>query len=574
MLREKVKTYLETIQGKKAFMKYYNICQIEPQNLYVDNTDYVERYIEEHILLENCFSYFYDKEFSLEEIFEAIPEIMEYYPYFGESEITKMKFDEEFYVLLHKKVIGFYSNVNPRRYGEYYTSLEMINAALPEVDIELKNKVIDPSCGSGFILYAYVTVLLDKYNKNVNWDIMVKNLQENIYGFDVFPSAVIMTKLLLGYSIYRVDGYKKRIFYFNNIQIRNTLETLKCMSKEDFGIPLFDVILGNPPFFRVNPNGVKNICNCTQYGHHYAHSLFLHWTLQYLKESGTFCLILPESMLTGFYYQKVRKELIDNAMIKNIIFNKEHEKMFDVQQDVMILIAQKGVKEKYYFTSSSDTKTGKIKKYMLPISVYENKYSVIPAILNDSDIKLLRDVSMNEIVSDLSDVSISTGNFVWNQNKGKCFMENGYHRKPLISGPSIVDGRVLVEHNRTNTFMYCEPDKVHYTLTDKAIVFRRMSPMENDKRFIGAIIDPDLLGATGYVVENHVNIIKGSNLKLNKLYDFLDSREFNDILRLFCRTNQVSVSDIKTVFEILSKMRKVELDEKQGRSIKRNRKIG
>lgn len=559
MIRECVEEYLRTPNGTTAYERYFSKCQINPQNLYVDNTDYLSRYIAEHELINMCISYFIERGYRKDGVLNDIPEIQEHYPFFIENDIIEGKYEEEFYIVLSKKVIEFYNKVNPRRYGEYYTSLDMINVALKYLDCNLELNVVDPSCGSGFILYAYITRLLK--DDFVEKEKVIEKLHNNIYGYDVFPSAVIMTKFLLGYGVYQKFGYEKDIFSFRNIRIINTLSTLKCQNIEkDCGIPMFDLVIGNPPFFRVNPNGVDNVCKCTQYGHHYAHSLFLHWTLQYLKNEGDLCLILPESMLTGYYYQKVRSELINVTSIRNIILSKEHEKMFDVQQDVMILIATKGVKGKYYFTSTSDLTKGEENKFRLPMSVVENKYNVIPVIMNDNEWNLLNDVSMDRIVTCLDKFTISTGNYVWNQNKDKCFMDYDKDRKPLISGPSIVDGNIVVQHNRKNTYMFCEPDKIHYTLDRKAILFRRMSPMENERRFIGAIIDPQNIGK--YVVENHVNIIQcDDDRKLVELYDFLMSESFNGVLEMFCRTNQVSVSDINTIFEILIRLGRERRDE-------------
>lgn len=558
---EDIERFLVTIEGKASLQKYFEVCQINPQNIYVETYDYIMRYKKEHVLLEKCFAYFAAKGCDLKRVLADIPEILEYYPYFKQEvsyEQNKNICSMPFYAYLRELNIDFYETINPRRYGEYYTSIEMMEVALPELECHLDNRVIDPSCGSGFILYAYVNKVINEIQSTYEKEEIINCIHSNIYGFDVFPIAIITTKLLLGFCLYEKFGYVDKVFEYRNIKVINTLSTLKCNSTKISNIPQFDLIIGNPPFFRVNPNNSENVCKCTQYGHHYSHSLFLHWTMQYLKEKGVFCLILPESMLTGYYYQKVREELLSTVAIKNIIINKEHEKMFDVQQDVMILIGQRGPKNDYYYTSTSDIIKKSVKRYKLPIELCQNQNFVIPVIMNDKNLELLKDVSQEEIVSELESFRVCTGNYVWNQNKEKCFMTKGKKRIPLISGPSIMDGKIVVDHNRKNTYMYCEPDKQHYTLNKKAILFRRMSPMENAKRFIGAIIEPEKIGR--YVVENHVNIVNGDEDYLDKMYSFLDSDKFNEVLKMFCRTNQVSVSDINVVFEILTKLRKARVN--------------
>ena len=555
MMDERIIEYLHSSKGKAALKKYCDLCNIKPQNLYVEESNYEMRYIHEHVLINKCIRYFMQFGFSTHMILKNIPEIEAYYPFFRDydySDDYENAIEYNFATYLRELNVEFYKKVNPRKYGEYYTSLDMINVALPELEFDIKHRVIDPSCGSGFILYAYLMKLIEGEKKYCSTKQIICSVKEQIYGFDVFPAAIITTKFLLGYSIYKQLGISEDVFSFKNIKVFNTLSSLKCKNKGKNKIPQFDLIIGNPPFFRVNPNGTDNICKCTQYGHHYSHSLFLHWSLQYLQKDGVLCLILPESMLTGYYYQKVRSELLDLASIKNIIISKEHEKMFDVQQDVMILIAKNGEKNNYYFTSSNEN--GKIvKKYKLPVSICLNKNSVIPVIMNDYDMKVIESISKEKIVDSLFEFKVSTGNFVWNQNKEKCFMSKGKKRVPLISGPSIVDGKVIIEHKRKNTYMYCEPEKEFYVLRKKMILFRRMSPMENPKRFIGAIVEPNKIGS--YVVENHVNLIEGDEKKLNDLFKLMNSNDFNHILKIFCRTNQVSVSDINIIFEILYKIK-------------------
>ncbi len=80
-----------------------------------------------------------------------------------------------------------------------------------------------------------------------------------------------------------------------------------------------------------------------------------------------------------------------------------------------------------------------------------------------------------------------------------------------------------------------------------------MSPIGNIDRMIATIIDnKDERFSNGYVLENHVNFISGSESKLKDLLEFITTREFNDLINAFCHTNQVSSNDLKTIFELLS----------------------
>ena len=527
-----------------SFQKYVKICNVTPKNIYTSKQDLYKRYQLEKNILNKLLGYFETKGFSRNDIINKISEF-KYYSFVNDSHNNidaNIKNEISFYDYLYKKINDFYSVINPREYGEYYTQLSIINLALKDFKIYSNEKIIDPSCGSGFILYACLLEILKK-EKNIT------KIQKQIYGYDIFPFAVITTKMLLASALLEQGFQTIEIFNFKNIKVNNTLNYFK---KYHIGkdIIKFDCIIGNPPYFRIDPKDNDQLISNVSYGHNYAHSLFIQWSIEHLKQNGRFCLIVPESILSGFYYQKLRKSLYNNVNIESVILSNVHEDKFDVQQEIIILIANKSTnKEKTFSIARFDSAYKKIIKYPLPYNILQNEKYVIPAIKNQDEYKAIKIFSKQLKKIETSHIQMATGNFVWNQNKSRCYSQKVDKSVPLISGASIQNGNLCIDNDNTNNYSYCIPTKVCQIKNGTAIVFRRMSPMDYKKRFMGAIIDSNKIKE--YVVENHVNILSMENIEeLKMLYNILNTKIANTVINIFCHTNQISTNDLRTIFEV------------------------
>ena len=489
-----------------AFQQYVKTCNVTPKNIYTSKQDLHKRYQLEKNILNKLLGFFAKKGFSRNDIIKNIQE----FKYYSLGNCSSNEIDDSvkselsFYDCLYNEINNFYTIVNPREYGEYYTQLSIINLALKDFKIKSNEKIIDPSCGSGFILYACLLEILKK-EKDIN------KIQKQIFGYDIFPFAVITTKLLLASALLEHGINTIDIFNFKNIKIHNTLNYFKKYNI-DKDIAKFDCIIGNPPYFRIDPKDNDKLNSKVSYGHNYAHSLFVQWSIEHLKKNGRFCLIIPESILSGFYYQKLRKSLYNNVNIESVILSNVHEDKFDVQQEIIILIANKSTKqEKTFSIARFDSSYKKIIKYPLPYNILQNEKYVIPAIKNHDEYKAIKIFSEQLKEIKTNHIQMATGNFVWNQNKNRCYSKKVDKSVPLISGTSIQNGNLCIDNDSTNNYSYCAPTKVCQMRNDTVIVFRRMSPMDYEKRFMGAIIDSNKIKK--YVVENHVNILSMENIE-------------------------------------------------------------
>ncbi|AKE15348.1 HsdM family class I SAM-dependent methyltransferase [Bacillus cereus] len=549
--------FLKTKEGICCLNKYIEYSNIKPRNIYTANTNFSERYTLENFIINLSLNFIFQK-YGIERntILEEIKEIDIYYPYQKIEEyyiFNSIEVDTtiDFKYWVKNLLEDFFKKIDQRQYGEYYTPEQLIKLSFNSLELNASQSVVDPACGSGFFLLEYMTALLEKELIKIEDS---EELKKNIHGYDVFPFAIIMTKLLLGEFIIKNGGNSPKAFHFPNILIHNTVRSLACKKGNDkLSLKKYDLIIGNPPFFRIEPNDKNEICKCISYGHNYIHSIFVHWSIQHLSKNGQACLFLPQSILSGFYYQKLREELLSTCSLDLIISDKKHEKSFMVQQDIMIIYFSKSNSKNNYSIGLPNLDFTKISSFDVPLTLTLNKNNVIPVFKEDKQIEAAKLLAKNEILDFIDEFELGTGNFVWNQNKKLIFKEPIPNSVPLIMGPSVTSEGIFLNQAKFN---YCTPNKNKYLRNERLILFRRMSPIGNSQRMIASIIDSEEIPV--FVLENHINFIQHKDNNSKKLHDMLNfivSNEFNVLLDSFCQTNQVSTNDILTIFEALNSLK-------------------
>lgn len=295
-------------------------------------------------------------------------------------------------------------------------------------------KVLDPACGSGsFLLVAY-QYLLDwhlKYytNQLKTNDKLLKQKQppiyqtekgnyllttsekkrillNNIYGVDIDPQAVEVTKLSLLLKVLEDENQQtinNELKFFreralpdlsNNIKCGNSLigpdfydqMEMNFLDDEEklrinvfdwhkefpnvFPTPLlnkergrgevenpslgFDVVIGNPPYRMLQPNNTT-LEELNYYQHNYNvatfkidfYHLFIERSLSIVNEQGRLGFIVPSPLLNNVYANNLRNYILNNSKINSLSLPKEKVfKNADVFTVVLCLEKSTNIKEK------------------------------------------------------------------------------------------------------------------------------------------------------------------------------------------------------------------------------------
>lgn len=230
-----------------------------------------------------------------------------------------------------------------------------------------KVKVLDPACGSGAFLVKVFDFLLAE-NKRVadtlakmrhhKWSFFDREqalreiLQNNIYGVDLNPESVEITKLSLWLKT--AEKGKKLTKLNENIKCGNSLiddplvAGKKAFSWDDEFAEVmqgggFDVVVGSPPYVNVEliPEKDKAYYQkaySTFYKRFDLFGLFFELALRLSKRKAAF--IIPAQILNNVAYSKLRDLILTNKHLEAVSY--VGDKIFtDAKNDVCVLFLDK-----------------------------------------------------------------------------------------------------------------------------------------------------------------------------------------------------------------------------------------
>lgn len=146
-----------------------------------------------------------------------------------------------------------------KKLGQFYTPTGIAKKMVFEVRNELKDLserdlVVDPACGTG----VFVVETVKQMSAFLSFDELIKFVESNMFAYDVNPFSVIATKISVLNTLLEIapDSVHKNnlllgIPALNNIKWKNTI-----VDKEE---KEFSIILGNPPYFKLDSKALKDI---------------------------------------------------------------------------------------------------------------------------------------------------------------------------------------------------------------------------------------------------------------------------------------------------------------------------
>ena len=233
-------------------------------------------------------------------------------------------------------------------------------------------KVIDPACGSGTLLSASYTALMDLYSRSLKpseFGKFHRKVIENCFsGWDVLDYASHLTlttlamhnpKTLVNKSnIYTLpNGVEDGTVYLGSLSYLSNLKKMVLFGKSwvqqgtdakrsvkiEEAPDTFNVVIMNPPFTRsANPNvkfgyssdivkakqnkelaKIIKQFNLEGIGQAGLGALFIYLGHKLLKDKGRMGIVIPRAILSGVSWEKIRRLLMNNYEIKYIISNHD-----------------------------------------------------------------------------------------------------------------------------------------------------------------------------------------------------------------------------------------------------------
>jgi type I restriction-modification system DNA methylase subunit len=234
--------------------------------------------------------------------------------------------------------------------GIYYTPTYIVDYIVDNtLGIVLKDKktdsksvkVLDPACGSGSFLikafdhlrshlYSYDESKMRMIDEQGMYSIKTMILKSNLFGVDLDPKAVEITKLNL--LLKAAERFRRlpqdvemHVRHGNSLISDETVAGLDAFKWEgDFEEGSFDVVIGNPPYVRVQTTTgedkdylTKNYLSAR--GKFDLYIVFVERALRLLKNGGYFSFIVPNKFTQTRYGEGLKKILLEDYTLQRFV---------------------------------------------------------------------------------------------------------------------------------------------------------------------------------------------------------------------------------------------------------------
>jgi hypothetical protein len=191
-------------------------------------------------------------------------------------------------------------------------------------------KILDPACGSGAFLNQALEFLINEHtlvrdmllpfeDLTLGYEIEKEILEHNLYGVDINEDAVEIAKL----SLWLRTAHKGR-------ELTKLADKILCANsllEMPFDEGSFDVVIGNPPYVRVQ--GLKSNYEDeaklyeakykSATGNYDLYALFLEMSFGMLKSTGKLSYILPHKFLISDFGSGLRGFLAENRAVESLL---------------------------------------------------------------------------------------------------------------------------------------------------------------------------------------------------------------------------------------------------------------
>lgn len=402
-------------------------------------------------------------------------------------------------------------------------------------------RVLDPASGGGTFLLAIARRMRAAMSA-ADPAFVLAQLGTRLTGFEVDRFAAYFSQTLLDISVWDLAQASGREIP----QVITVCDTLEAEAS-----PVFDLVIGNPPYGRVALTAdQRERYSRSLYGHANLYGVFTDIAVRWTKPGGMIAYLTPTSVLGGQYYAALRRLLADEAPPVAIDFVHARKGVFeDVLQETLLALYRRGGKaEKFqvhYLDVDSErearlTKNGKV-------SLPEDPSSPWLAPRSPHHVTVIK--ATEKMASRLADwgYEVSTGQLVWNRFKPQLKQRPGNGTLPLIWAESVTsDGRFVFKAEKRNHAPHfkVEAGDGWLVVKESCVLLQRTTSKEQSRRLVAAELPADFVKAHGgVVVENHLNMIRAlgkPKVSAAAVAAVMNSGIVDDVFR--CISGSVAVS--------------------------------
>ena len=316
----------------------------------------------------------------------------------------------------------------------------------------------------------------------------------------------------------------------------------------------FDYVIGNPPYLKISKDApeakhMPSIC------HGAPNLYFLFWAMAILnlKEDGELVYIVPRSWTSGAYFNKFRKYLFCNAVLKDIHLFISRDKVFNeesvLQETIIVRIKKSRSKPKNIRISSCSTDNfTDFSLFQVPYStvVGSNGYVFLPT--NNDEVEILSRV--NSFTNTLRTINapMHTGLVVDYRSRELLKDDETPDTCPLFYSGHLRDGEVVWPIGKSGEHIKI----IHRALVQpngNYIFVKRFTSKEETRRLQCAVYLSSKYPMYKYIsTQNKINFIQCQSLDmLFGLYALFNSTLYDKYYRILNGSTQVNSTEINSM---------------------------
>lgn len=442
--------------------------------------------------------------------------------------------------------------------GQFFTPTPIANLMASFCNLTVNSlRILDPGCGTAVLTCTLVEHLTEQ-NPNIEFIDLV--------AYETDPELISYSQKTLTYlkKWLHLKGVRFHYLVHNQDFILDNAKALQSTSQNQ---DKFDIIISNPPYFKLAKDDVKTIAAKELVsGQPNIYSMFMGIASKLLNENGELIFITPRSFASGNYFKAFRELFFNTVQIDKIHLFNSRKDTFNRDSVLQETIIVKAIKSEInpniqVAVSSSigikDISEPTIKYFKSSELIDLNSKEIILHLpTNDKEESVLDLVSSWENNLTNYDIHISTGPVV--SFRSWDLIQNNYENGTVFLAPLFwlhnVNKMSLewpITSKNKGQFIKIEPASKSLLIPNKNyILLRRFSTKDDKSRLIAAPYFCNYAKSNFIGVENKLNYIyrKKGHLERSEIVGLcalLNSELFDIYFQIFNGNVNVSATELR-----------------------------
>ena len=265
---------------------------------------------------------------------------------------------------LGQEILSKRSDKQRKTQGQFLTPITVARFMAKQLgEVRSSSRILEPSIGSGVLICAILEQIVAKNQPCEIW----------VDGYETDEELCQAAKKVIALIQERAEKYgviihsciQNRDFILDNVPAYQPHLLLAEDSKYPNAQTLYDYIIANPPYFKLNSKDPRaKVATGQVRGHTNIYTLFLALSATKLAPQGKACFIVPRSFCSGAYFSALRQELIEKTSPYALHLFESREAAFKenavLQENIIFSFAKKKLERNYpQITGSFNISTSK-----------------------------------------------------------------------------------------------------------------------------------------------------------------------------------------------------------------------